>query len=69
MNATEGYVYVPDSDPGVFAGAARGMVVRKPDRSPPWIVVGGISTGDGMNSLTSDQAKCSSLLEAFAIAA
>jgi hypothetical protein len=37
--ATDGYVYVPDSDPGVFAGAARGVVVRKPDRSPPWIVV------------------------------
>src|SRR5688572_21913449 len=37
--ATEGYVYVPDSDPGFFAGAARGMVVRKPDRLPPWIVV------------------------------
>lgn len=39
MNAIDGYVYVPDSDPGVFAGAARGMVVRKRDRSPPWIVV------------------------------
>jgi hypothetical protein len=39
MKAIDGYVYVPDSDPGVFAGAARGMVVRKPDRSPPWIVV------------------------------
>ena len=39
IKAFDGYVYVPDSDPGVFAGAARGMVVRKPDRSPPWIVV------------------------------
>jgi hypothetical protein len=37
--STDGYVYVPDSDPGVFAGATPGMVVRKPDRSPPWIVV------------------------------
>jgi hypothetical protein len=37
--ATDGYVYVPDSDPGVFAGATRGVVVRKPDRLPPWIVV------------------------------
>jgi hypothetical protein len=35
----DGYVYVPDSDPDVFAGAARGVVVRKRDRSPPWIVV------------------------------
>lgn len=39
MKPTDGYVYVPDSDPGVFASAAQGMVVRKPDRSPPWIVV------------------------------
>jgi hypothetical protein len=37
--ATDGYVYVSDSDPGVFAGAARGVVIRKHDRSPPWIVV------------------------------
>lgn len=35
----EGYVYVPDSNPEVFAGAAVGKVVRKPDLSPPWIVV------------------------------
>ncbi|MBA4190264.1 MAG: hypothetical protein C0467_19945 [Planctomycetaceae bacterium] len=39
MNAIDGYVYVPDSDPGVLAGAAGGVVVRKSDRSPPWIVV------------------------------
>jgi hypothetical protein len=39
MKAIEGYVYVPDSDSGLFAGAARGMVIRKPDHSPPWIVV------------------------------
>lgn len=39
MKAIDGYVYVPDSDPGVFAGAAGGAVVRKSDRSPPWIVV------------------------------
>ena len=37
--AIDGYVYVPDSDSGVFDGAGRDMVVRKPDRSPPWIVV------------------------------
>jgi hypothetical protein len=37
--AIEGYVYVPDLEPGFFEGAARGIVVRKPDRSPPWIVV------------------------------
>jgi hypothetical protein len=35
----DGYVYVPDSDPGIFAGAKPGTVIRKPDRSPPWIVV------------------------------
>ena len=39
MKTINGYVYVPNSDPGVFAGAAWGTVVRKPDRSPPWIVV------------------------------
>jgi hypothetical protein len=39
IKAIDGYVYVPDLDPGLFAGVARGMVVRKPDRSPPWIVV------------------------------
>lgn len=37
--AIEGYVYVPDLEPGVFAGASQGTVVQKPDRSPPWIVV------------------------------
>ena len=39
IRVIDGFVYVPDSDSGVFAGAARGMVLRKPDRSPPWIVV------------------------------
>lgn len=39
MSTIEGYVYVPDSDPGVFAGAGPGTVVRTPSRSPPWIVV------------------------------
>jgi hypothetical protein len=39
MTATSGYVYVPNADPGVMAGVAVGDVVRKPDRSPPWIVV------------------------------
>jgi hypothetical protein len=35
----DGYVYVPDSNPGAFASAARGVVIGNPDRSPPWIVV------------------------------
>jgi hypothetical protein len=38
-NPTEGYVYVADSDPGFFAGVVRGTVVRRPNRSPPWVVV------------------------------
>ena len=39
LKAIDGYVYVLDAAPGVFAGAVRGMVVCKSDRSPPWIVV------------------------------
>jgi hypothetical protein len=39
MKAINGYVYVPNTDVGVFAGATGGIVVRKPDRLPPWIVV------------------------------
>lgn len=34
-----GYVYEADAEHGPFAGASRGMVVRKSDRSSPWIVV------------------------------
>lgn len=39
MKPINGYVYAPDSDPGLFAGTAPGAIVRKSDRSPPWIVV------------------------------
>ena len=39
MGTTFGYVYAPDSDPGPLAGAKAGAVVRRPDPSPPWIVV------------------------------
>ncbi len=39
MKPIHGYVYAPDADPGCLAGAAPGVIVRKPDRSPPWIVV------------------------------
>lgn len=39
MEQTTGYVYVPDSDPGPLAAAAPGEIVRKPDATPPWIVV------------------------------
>jgi hypothetical protein len=39
MQLTRGFVYVPDSDPGVLAGAVPGVIVCKPDRLPPWIVV------------------------------
>lgn len=36
---TEGFVDVPSSDVGIFANAASGAILRKPDCSPPWIVV------------------------------
>ncbi len=36
---TSGYVYVPNINPGIMAGVAVGDIVRKPDSSPPWIVV------------------------------
>jgi hypothetical protein len=39
MEHTTGYVYVPNLDPGSLAVAAPGAVVRKPDATPPWIVV------------------------------
>jgi hypothetical protein len=39
MKPIDGYVYAPDADPGLLAGAAPGAIVRKSDRSPPWIVV------------------------------
>ncbi len=39
MKPIKGYMYEPDTDFGLLAGAAPGAIVRKPDRSPPWIVV------------------------------
>jgi hypothetical protein len=39
MKRIEGYVYAPDADPGLLAGAAPGAIVSNPNRLPPWIVV------------------------------
>lgn len=39
MRPITGYAYVPDDAPGVLSEATPGATVRKPDRSPPWIVV------------------------------
>ena len=39
MKPITGYVYAPDVDPGLLAGATLGAIVRQSDRSPPWIVV------------------------------